>query len=225
VAPTDNAFIGPSAGVLDAFGAKNAARVLLLGEWWRLLTPMLLHSGLLHLLGNLLVQLRTGVLLEQHWGHALWLAVYVGSGAYGALVGCASMPARLSVGSSGALCGLIGAWFSFTLVTWNQTLPQDVGERNEQVGAICFCVVIIVAMSFLPWMDYAAHIGGLLAGAAWAMVLFGGRLQHKGYRVATRVAGVFLLVSLYGGALLWFLVFTEVDERMLHIHDQCSGVS
>lgn len=215
VHPQENFLLGPHHHALDAAGAKNAARILRRGEWWRLLAPVFLHAGLLHLLGNLFMQLRTGVMLELLWGHGAWLAVYLWSGAFANLVSCAALPGNLGVGSSGALCGLVGAWLAFTLITWNQTLPLDVGERNQQVLSISFCIVLIIALSFFPLMDFAAHLGGLVGGASLAMALFAGRLQHTGYRVATRTAGVILVIGLTTGVLCWLVFLTEVDDRLL----------
>mmetsp|Transcript_1424 Transcript_1424/g.4642 ORF Transcript_1424/g.4642 Transcript_1424/m.4642 type:complete len:421 (+) Transcript_1424:118-1380(+) len=212
-----NPMLGPHYHVFDGLGAKNAARILKRGEWWRLLTPMLLHAGWLHLLGNLSVQVRTGAMLEAVWGHGAWLLIYIASGAYGALAGCVVAPNHLGVGSSGALCGLIGAWGSFILITWNQTSPVDVKLRNEQTFSVGMSVLLILAISFLPPMDLAAHLGGLLVGATLAMALFAGRLQHTVWRHATRACGVASLCGLVAGALGWFLVSTEVDERLLHL--------
>merc|ERR1719499_2376213 len=133
VSMDENPMFGPHYYTLDVLGAKNVARIMVLNEWWRLVTPMLLHTGVFHLLGNLLVQLRTGSQLEYLWGHASWLFIYIVSGVYATLCSCVMLPGGLSVGSSGALCGLIGAWFAFTLITWYQTSPVDVDERDQTV--------------------------------------------------------------------------------------------
>jgi len=57
-----NQMIGPHPHYLDKVGAKNTAKMLLRNEWWRLISPLLLHGGVLHLLMNVLVQLRFGML-------------------------------------------------------------------------------------------------------------------------------------------------------------------
>ncbi|CAK0867773.1 unnamed protein product [Prorocentrum cordatum] len=106
----------------DVYGAKNAAKIVYEGEWWRLLTPIMLHTGWFHLVTNLGVQLRAAITLEYLWGHHIWLVIYAGSGAYGNLVSCAYFPHYISVGASGALCGLIGAWPVYLLMTWDQVL-------------------------------------------------------------------------------------------------------
>merc|ERR1712194_789499 len=190
------------------------------------------------------VQLRTGSQLEVIWGHGNWLFIYVASGGYASLASCVALPGGLSVGSSGSLCGLIGAWLAFTVMTWNQTLPHDVPERDQQVVSIiislamiiglmchlkrtvdyCYCFVGWVSddvadirLSFLPLMDFGAHVGGMVAGAFLAMAIFAGRIQHEGYKRATRVCGVGSTLCLGFGLLFWLRFVTPVDERLLHI--------
>lgn len=209
--------LGPRLYVFDAVGAKNAARVLRFNEWWRLLTPMLLHGGWIHLIGNLLVQLQTGAMLEAMWGHTAWLLIYITSGAYGSLASCVVFPDRIGVGSSGALCGLIGAWLVFIPITWNQTLPLDVKMRNARFVTVGVSVFVIVGLSFLPLMDYAAHFGGLAMGISMSMAIFASRLQHRGWCWGTRLGGFALLASLTAGMLAWFLDRTKVYEPLLHV--------
>lgn len=214
---SENPMLGPPYYVLDVLGAKNVARIRSGGEWWRLLSPVLLHTGVFHLLGNLLVQLRTGSQLEVTWGHGNWLFIYVVSGGYASLTSCVMLPGGLSVGSSGSLCGLIGAWLAFTVMTWNQTLPHDVPERDQQVVSIIVSLAVIIGLSFLPLMDFGAHLGGMVAGAFLAMAIFAGRIQHEGYKLATRACGVGSTLCLGFGLLFWLRFVTPVDERLLHI--------
>jgi len=87
------------------------------------------------------------------WGTPIYLLIYVCTGFYAAVVGVAVMPNALSVGSSGALCGIIGAWGPFILITWNQVLPKDRRERNNTLFLVFVTVVILVPTSFLPMVD------------------------------------------------------------------------
>lgn len=212
----ENPMLGPAYVVLNGAGAKNAARILLLHEWWRLFSAVMLHAGLFHLVGNLIVQLRSGAMLEAMFGKKAWLLIYVCSGGFSMLSSCVAYPNRLGVGSSGALCGLIGAWLCFIIITWNQTLPSDVKMRNAQTVSISISVVVIIATSFLPLMDFAAHLGGLAIGIGLAMTLFAGRLQHGGYRYATRAAGVCLVAALL--ILMIILVLrTQPSQALLQL--------
>lgn len=213
-----DSFMGLPATVLDRIGAKNAARILRYGEWWRLLSPLILHVGWVHLIGNLLVQLRTGVMLEALWGHKQWLLIYVWTGAFASLTSCVLSPDDLAVGSSGALCGLIGAWLTFILITWNQTLPRDRQQRNSETFAIGSSIIFIVALSWMPMIDFASHIGGLVAGGFIAMMLFAGRLQSTVWRIGVLAAGVAGSLGL-AALMLWLFVYrTELDETLLYVH-------
>lgn len=203
---SQNSMIGPHPHALDPVGAKNAARIMRNHEWWRLLTPIMLHAGWLHLAGNVFVQLRAGLTLEVLWGHSAWLLIYVLSGAYGNLVSCVFMPDHLGVGSSGALCGIIGAWPPFLLITWNQTSPTDLKVRNLQLAAVLISIVVLIVTSFLPMVDFAAHFGGLVVGAALSAVIFAGRLQSLPWRVATRTVGILFIALLVPLTLGWFLI-------------------
>jgi len=187
---SSNAMLGPDSAILDQMGAKNTARILHCQEWWRLVTPQLLHAGWFHYLTNLTVLLSTGVTLEVLWGHVHWMLIYNISGVFGTLVSSAALPDKLMVGASGALCGLIGAWLAFIAITWNQTLPADVKARNSQMCSVLVSILIIIASSNIPLMDAAAHLGGLIMGMALAAILFASRLQHHMWRILTRIIGI-----------------------------------
>merc|ERR1712060_872970 len=120
-----------------------------------------------------------------------------------------------SVGSSGAICGMIGAWLSFLLITWNQTLPFDVNARNMQTVSVGFAVATILAISFLPLLDYAAHVGGLLMGAAVSMCLFASRLQSRTWRISTYACGGTFIVGSVSFTFWWFLTMTKPPEVLL----------
>ncbi|CAE7940433.1 RBL3 [Symbiodinium necroappetens] len=171
----ENPMLGPKFNRLDEAGGKNAAKILLHGDWWRLASATMLHAGWIHLAGNLVVQLHAGVQLEVIWGPTAWLVVYFVSGIYANLLSCVLHPDTIGVGSSGCLCGLIGGWLSFIFITWNQTLPSDIKMRNAQVTSIVLSILMVLVFSFLPLMDFAAHVGGLLMGTGTSMVMFGSR--------------------------------------------------
>eukprot|EP00929_Paragymnodinium_shiwhaense_P070195 TRINITY_DN35534_c0_g1_i1.p1 TRINITY_DN35534_c0_g1~~TRINITY_DN35534_c0_g1_i1.p1 ORF type:complete len:471 (+),score=69.59 TRINITY_DN35534_c0_g1_i1:103-1515(+) len=207
----------PSPYVLHDLGAKNAIHILQEHEWWRLLMPIFLHGNWTHVLGNLLVQMRTCLALECQFGTLPWLAVYFGSGLYASLASCIWMPDYLSVGSSGALCGIIGAWLPFILITWNQITPKDQSERTSQVFLVVATLCIIVPLSFLPMTDWAAHFGGLLSGAAIACVVFAGRLQTRSWGIATGLFGAITYIGMVAASLYYFLNEVQPGEHLLNI--------
>ena len=68
VAPLSlNPMVGPCSDALDHCGGKNAHELINEEEHYRLLTPTLLHAGVLHLFGNVAAQLDQGAFYEKEW--------------------------------------------------------------------------------------------------------------------------------------------------------------
>jgi membrane associated rhomboid family serine protease len=105
----------------------NRAR-LLDGQWWRLVTPMLVQpSGAGQYAFNLLGSVLVGVAVERQFGARRWLAVYLGAGLAGALMYYWWFPAQTFGGSSDGVAGLIGAlvvgwWVRRSLPPWSSYL-------------------------------------------------------------------------------------------------------
>jgi membrane associated rhomboid family serine protease len=78
------------------------------GEWWRLLTSLFVHPGMLQLLVNLIGLVQIGFILERLVGRFAFAAVYVAAGVFASLVNLSANPLAVSVGASGAIFGLYG---------------------------------------------------------------------------------------------------------------------
>ena len=115
---SQNRMLGPQPDVLSFWGAKNVALIVEDGEWWRLLTPIFLHGGILHIIGNLYAQIAICAYIERCWGSFVWLLVYFGSGAFATLLSCVIWPESLGVGSSGAIMGIIGGYMMDCFYSW-----------------------------------------------------------------------------------------------------------
>lgn len=132
------------------------------GDWYRLLTPMLLHGHLLHLGLNMIVLWIYGPSLEQAYGTARFLAVYVVSGFCGgalsfAFASCGSV----GVGASGAIFGVVGA-----LLVHLYRRRRSTFVAGYLRDLTLFIGINLVFGFLFPGIDYFAHIGGLVAGAA-----------------------------------------------------------
>ncbi len=99
---------------------------------WRLFTSIFLHSGIIHIVLNLVLQLRLALHAEVVWGMWRFLPIYFASGICGALWSAVINPMQLSVGASGALMGVVGAWFMFLLCHYHH---GNAGEIVRGVGA------------------------------------------------------------------------------------------
>lgn len=140
------------------------------GELWRLLTPIFIHAGALHLLVNMYSLYAIGPAVERFFGRARLLVVYLLSGVAGVLLSLVFNPAP-SVGASGAIFGLLGALTAF-LLEHRKLFGPAAQAQLRQIG---FLLVLNLVISLTPGIDVWGHIGGLAAGAACA-VLFGPRL-------------------------------------------------
>lgn len=157
VAPLNmNPMIGPYPHVLSEWGAKNSVNIIDDGEWWRLITPILLHAGVIHLLCNVAVQLETGAFFEREWGSLTWTVIYIVSAVGSSLLSVIAMPNSISVGSSGAVMGLFGGKLAEACLRFFERIKTEQDHvahkvRREQLVA-CLCSVIIVGLfSFIPY--------------------------------------------------------------------------
>jgi rhomboid protease GluP len=136
------------------------------GEYWRLLTPVFFHASPLHILFNMYALYGIGPELERPLGHARFLFIYLLSGYAGVLASFALSPAN-SLGASGAIFGLIGAFAVF--LYRNQRFLGKVG-RNTLYNVL-FIIGLNVILSFSEGIDLWGHFGGLLAGTATAWLI------------------------------------------------------
>jgi len=218
LAPTSmNSMIGPYASVLDYFGAKNTARIILKNEWWRLWSPMLLHGGLIHLVFNVMMQIRIGLILEYNWGIGVFIVVYLVSGTVATLLSCCCIPDTLSVGSSGALMGLMGAWLLEITLKWRTLSEEELKMHGSYLIMIGINVAITLSFSMVPYVDWAAHLGGFIGGALLGGALFGGSVEPAWQgKLGQCICLVVLLVSL--GVGIWILYdVLEPNEELLHV--------
>jgi len=135
------------------------------GEWWRLLSPVLVHGSLLHLAFNMYFLYLVGPLVEQLYGSARFLVLYVLTAATASLASYLIGGPGPSVGASGALFGLCGV----LLVGRVLHRPVLQGQQRAMMSQIGGLVVINLVLgfglnAFGGGIDNAAHLGGLLGG-------------------------------------------------------------
>ncbi len=157
---------GPDvSATLGRLGAAAPARILA-GEWWRLLAATALHGGLAHLMFNSLALWNLGLLLERLLGSARFLSLYVLAGLGGNLLGTALTGLgdfSSSVGASGAICGLLGA---AAALGWRPRgeLPLPIAQNLKRMAMLNLGLTALVSLQ--AHVDWRAHLGGALAGAA-----------------------------------------------------------
>lgn len=139
---------------------------ILQGEWWRLFTPMLLHSSasLLHIIFNMYALYALGPGLESTYGHGRFLALYVIAGFAGNVLSFLFSSAN-SLGASTAIFGLIGAEAVF--LYRNRQLFG--GGAQRALTNVLFVAAANLMLGFTSsGIDNWGHIGGLLGGSFFA---------------------------------------------------------
>ncbi|MFO7765772.1 MAG: rhomboid family intramembrane serine protease [Pelovirga sp.] len=149
----------PSTNLLVHWGGQYWPLVLEGGQWWRSFTYAFTHGGLIHLGFNMIVLYQVGPLLESEIGWNRFLSVYSVTTLVATIAGLFWHPNVVTVGASGAIFGLIG--FS---VSYYHRIGGHIGLQRRnfmfQWAVLAFIFGIMIGA------DNAAHLGGLLSGAA-----------------------------------------------------------
>jgi membrane associated rhomboid family serine protease len=131
------------------------------GEYWRLLTVVLVHGGPLHLAFNMYALYIIGPVVESLYGPVRYLFLYLVCGAAGSTASFVFTGAGQSVGASGAIFGLFGVLLMADRVH-KPALTR--GARSLQSQIAMLIVINLVFGFVMRGIDNAAHIGGLLGG-------------------------------------------------------------
>jgi membrane associated rhomboid family serine protease len=129
-------------------------------QWWRFITPIFLHAGVIHIGFNMLLQLTLGRDMEKEIGALRFLLVYFSAGIFGFVLGGNYAPDGLtSVGASGSLFGILALTLLDLLYNW--------ATRRSPVKDLLFLlldIAIAFVLGLLPGLDNFSHIGGFLMG-------------------------------------------------------------
>eukprot|EP00736_Rhodelphis_marinus_P009504 Rmarinus@m.26438 len=151
--------LGPDVDTLRKLGAKDVAKIKDEGHWWRLVSPIVLHTGALHLAFNMMFTYRVAIRQEQDWGYMRVGMIYLLSGIAGNLASAAFLPDIITVGASSSLFGMLGAELADIMLNWNV-----IHHPLREAFALVFMIAINLAIGLLPEIDNFAHVGGLLMG-------------------------------------------------------------
>lgn len=148
--------------VLLRLGARQSF-LIWQGQWWRLVMPIFLHGGLLHIAMNTWVLMDIGPQLEELYGSARYLFLYVATGIAGFLASTAwniytLQGYGIGIGASSALMGLIGLLLAMTTRRGGTYMQMIRGQLLRWVAYILIFGIIVSGV------DNAGHIGGLAAG-------------------------------------------------------------
>jgi GlpG protein len=151
-----------ASGGMRAFepaGAAFARR-----EYWRLLTPVFLHFGTLHIVFNLLWYWELGRRLERGRGSSSALAVLLLSGAGGNILQYMAEPAVLFGGMSGVIYGVLGYLWMWNRFSAAAVIALPPGVLPFMLIWLLVCMSGIFEALGFGSIANAAHLGGLVIG-------------------------------------------------------------
>ena len=138
------------------------------GEYWRLLAAMFLHAGWLHWALNCFALLQLGTLYETMFGSVRFTFMYFVTGLI-ASAASAELSNNVSVGASGAIFGILGA-FIFSI----RRSPQwrDQPWTRSLLNQLIFWAVVNIGIGFsIKFIDNTAHLAGLFSGLLLGLIL------------------------------------------------------
>jgi rhomboid protease GluP len=147
-------YLNPQAGLKAA--GSSLPWPMMEGQPWRLITAGFLHAGIIHILMNSWVLFDVGAEVEQIYGTSRLILFYFVSTVTG-FFASSMLGGFGSLGASAGIFGLIGAMLAFS-VTDKSALGATVKALYGR------WVIFALIMSFIPGVDYWAHLGGLAGG-------------------------------------------------------------
>ena len=215
----------PPGQALVAWGANFGPQTVG-GQWWRLLTCLFIHGGLLHIAFNMWCLWDLGRLAESVYGHWTFAIVYLLSGLSASIGSIVWNPVVLSVGASGAIFGIAGALIaSFYLGEFS--LPK------AAVSGMLRSVVVFVGYNLffgavIARTDNAAHIGGLVMGLLLGALIAKVAPAHDA--ILLRIGVLLVGAVLVAGGALWlgrsraYLVHRESGLDRLNAGDPDAAI-
>jgi rhomboid protease GluP len=154
------------------------------GDWWRLLTSMYLHLGLLHLAFNMWALASFGPLVERLYGSVSYFLIYMVAGLAGGLASVSWRPEVNSVGASGAIFGIFGALMAAQLHN-RGSIPVNILRPLRYTSSLYIALTLFAGLS-KTGVDNTAHIGGIAAGFLMGLTV---SRPITGSRLGTREFG------------------------------------
>jgi len=209
---SNNPWFGISTQTAIDFGGKYNPPMIDDGQWWRFITPMFLHVGIIHYLMNMILQIPIGWQLERIMGWWRIGFIYLISGIAGNLLSALFLPRLVSVGASSSLYGWLSIYFIDLIVNWNF-------YSGPKIKLIIWIIATVfsLALGVFPAVDNFAHIGGSIGGVFGTMMVANTVFSRNGkenYSLnCIRIWGWILMLGYFIPGFVLF--YTRVDVSQL----------
>src|SRR5580658_3515561 len=187
----------PSSQQMIAFGA-DFGPLTLNGQWWRLVTSMFVHFGIVHIGLNMWCLWNLGRAAEQLMGRASYLLAYFVSGIFSSIASVYWHPMGASAGASGAIFGMAGVLVSYVYL---KKTPAHLKINSKMLGSLGTFIAYNLAFGALPGISNAAHIGGLVMGLAVGAVRPAAGASEPARRTRLSLIAILSAIVLAGSAI------------------------
>ncbi len=182
--------------ILLSFGAQINS-LIREGEYWRFITPIFLHAGIVHLFMNSYFLYSIGKTVESMYGSAKFVFIYMTAGIIGNIASFVFLD-NWSVGASGALMGMLGALLYYGV--------ENPSQFKRYFGYNVISTIVINAIFGFTneGINNYAHFGGLLGGFLASGIVSLGKPNNKYFNRYTAIPAT--LITATAGLLYGFLM-------------------
>ncbi|ORX63804.1 rhomboid-domain-containing protein [Anaeromyces robustus] len=166
-------------------------------QWFRFFFPIFIHKGILHIVINLVFQIRCGMSLEKVYNFWRIMIIYFASGIFGFIFEAGSLEKIPVIGCSGALYGLIACVLLDLIKNWKVIV-------NPVKDLIILIITIIISLGFgiLPFIDNFSHIGGFIMGILVSIIILPSN-KSSGQSQKTKMISIIISVLISCFLFFW----------------------
>lgn len=175
-------------------------------QYWRFITPMFLHTGIIHLVMNMIFQVWRGFPVERDIGSVRLFCVYFISGIFGVAFGATMSPNQISTGPSGALFSLLAILLIDLILNWKLVVSPV-----KNLIVLLVIIIVLLGLGLLPFVDNFMHVGGFIAGILSACIFVPHIAFGKWDAVRKKVL-VFVALPLLG--FIYFMAFYSFYDNV-----------
>eukprot|EP00054_Salpingoeca_dolichothecata_P028540 m.217592 g.217592 ORF g.217592 m.217592 type:complete len:250 (+) comp26250_c0_seq4:150-899(+) len=175
-------------------------------QWYRLITAIFLHAGVIHLAANLLMQWTLGCAIERAAGWLRTAIIYLIAGVGGNIFSAVFSATVPEVGASGAIYGLLGVTVVDLFQSW-QVIPNPWSQFFKTMLQL----IVFLGIGTLPWVDNFAHFGGFIFGVLASIIFLPYITFGKWDKVRKRCLLVICFPLLLVCFFILFVIFYEVQ--------------
>ncbi|KAH0795345.1 Clan S-, family S54, Rhomboid-like serine peptidase [Histomonas meleagridis] len=159
-----NPLLGPDDSTMIQMGAKYGP-LIMDGEIWRLITAIFVQNGIIYFVVTVVLVFFTRK-IERDTGFWRAFVLFIISGTYGYIASCLFVSTSVSCGATGVMFGYLGLLLGDLIASWH-TLKKPV----FRLVAMIITILILLLIGLTPYVDNFVHIGGLIMGFLFALMM------------------------------------------------------